>query len=165
MATRLCTTIPSSFAAFPTVVCLRHLRLPAVAGRGAAVAAAAAAPCRLAPPPWRAAPLGGRPPPPFSRVSTPARPPAGRVRMLAAPRKALPKHTVRVYCAGCRSLLYKYHKGGTGSLVKVYLERIAVDETAAPGVCGGCGVTVARPATIHGRPALKMVGGKVYVRG
>lgn len=85
--------------------------------------------------------------------------------MLAAPRKTLPKHTVRIYCAGCRSLLYKYHKGGTGSLFKVYLERIAVDETTEPGVCGGCGVTVARPATIHGRPALKMVGGKVYVRG
>ncbi|GAB0491435.1 hypothetical protein MMPV_002688 [Pyropia vietnamensis] len=84
--------------------------------------------------------------------------------MLAAPRKTLPKHTVRVYCAGCRALLYKYHKGGTGSLVKMYLERIAQDETAKPGVCG-CGVTVARPATIHGRPALKVVGGKVYVRG
>jgi len=84
--------------------------------------------------------------------------------MLAAPRKALPKRTVRVHCAACRAFLYKYHKGGTGALVKMYLERIAQDETTEAGVCGGCGAVVARPAVIHGRPALKLVGGKVVVK-
>lgn len=162
MATRLCSA-SSSFALYPAGGLLRRLQLPTSAGREAAAAAAASArpPLRRAPPLWRPAPLGG-PLPLLPRVSfptltdaaaAPAAPAAGRVRMLAAPRKTLPKHTVRVYCAGCRALLYKYHKGGTGSLVKMYLERIAQDETTELGMCA-CGVTVARPATIHGRPKL-----------
>jgi hypothetical protein len=45
---------------------------------------------------------------------------ARRVLMMGAPRKKLPDRTVQVHCAGCNTLLYKYAKGGKGSLVKCY---------------------------------------------
>jgi len=160
----------AAFAACPRGFALRAGGHPLSSLAGLSAARPAAAAARWPPP------LPRQPTPYYPGTAYPSRlfpaaapapaaaAAAGAVRMLAAPRKALPKRTVRVHCAACRAFLYKYHKGGTGALVKVYLERIAVDATPEAGVCGGCGAVVARPAVIHGRPALKMVGGKVVVK-
>ena len=34
------------------------------------------------------------------------------------------RRTIDIHCMKCQSLLYRYSKGGTGGLVKCYLERI-----------------------------------------
>jgi hypothetical protein len=53
-------------------------------------------------------------------------------------------------------------QGGTGNLVKCFIERIVEDTTGGELECPSCGVQFARRATIRGRPAHKMVGGKVF---
>ena len=63
---------------------------------------------------------------------------------MAAPRAKLPERSVLVQCAGCKAKLYKYKKGGKGSLVKCYKQRIVQDYTAEECVCPGCGVVFAR---------------------
>jgi len=83
--------------------------------------------------------------------------------------------TVTVRCNSCKEKLFRYKKknGTKSSLVKCYLERICEDPNnlleqveAAQALtdlkwnCPNCGVTFARNAVIHGRPALKLVGGK-----
>ena len=64
----------------------------------------------------------------------------------------------------------KKKNGLKSSLVKCYIERITEDPyqlleqdvAADDGLhCPACGSRFARPASIHGRPALKMAGGKV----
>ena len=82
--------------------------------------------------------------------------------MMAAPRSKLPTRRVGVYCGKCNTKLYKYAKGGKGSLVKCYVERIVEDFTEAPCTCPACGATFARETLVHGRPAFKIVGGKAY---
>jgi len=86
--------------------------------------------------------------------------------MLAAPRKKLPERRVTVLCNKCGQRLYRYAKGnGAGSqLVKVYLERIVEDYTDGQLSCPSCGTEFARPATIHGRPANKIISGKVKMK-
>ena len=85
-------------------------------------------------------------------------------RMLAAPRSRLPERSVDVMCK-CGTRLFKYKKGGNGSLVKCYVERIVTDfrteEDQASGElrCPSCGNQFARHALVHGRPAYKMIGG------
>jgi len=92
--------------------------------------------------------------------------------------------TVSVNCASCSTRLFRYKKknGTKSNLVKCYTERIFEDfsgilaaasdddETKAAGNgngevkewnCPRCGQRFARSALIHGRPALKMVGGKI----
>ena len=81
--------------------------------------------------------------------------------MMAAPRKKLPERSVDVLCAKCRTQLFKYKKGGSGSLVKCYVERIVEDFTNGDLHCPSCGGEFARESMIHGRPAYKMIGGKV----
>lgn len=95
--------------------------------------------------------------------------------MMAAPRKKLPDRTVvgllpgfestlhklllsplpalsvmmgekHVYCSNCRTCLYRYAKGGTGSLVKCYHERILEDYTKGDLKCPQCQTEFARPA-------------------
>ena len=70
--------------------------------------------------------------------------------MLAQPRKKLPKTTVKVRCTQCRTKLFTYAKGGTGSLVKCFEERILKDFTAGDLRCPSCGGEFARPAIIRG---------------
>eukprot|EP00622_Pseudochattonella_farcimen_P002292 FR737200.1.p1 GENE.FR737200.1~~FR737200.1.p1 ORF type:complete len:115 (+),score=6.89 FR737200.1:25-369(+) len=84
--------------------------------------------------------------------------------LLAQPRKKLPERSVNVYCASCKTQLYKYKKGGKGSLVKCYRERIVQDFTDGAPVCPGCNITFARETLVHGKPALKMIGGKVVMK-
>ena len=75
------------------------------------------------------------------------------------------RRTIRIHCAGCRTLLYRYRKGGTGALVKCFVERIVEDRTAGDLQCPGCGNAFARPIEIAGRPAHRMIGGKVFPQG
>lgn len=75
------------------------------------------------------------------------------------------RRTIAIHCAGCRTLLYRYRKGGTGGLVKCFVERIVEDRTAGDLRCHGCGQTFARLAELGGRPIHKIVGGKVFTRG
>ena len=46
--------------------------------------------------------------------------------------------TISIHCAKCNALLYKYHKGGRGGLVKCFLERIVEDRTEGDLKCPHC---------------------------
>eukprot|EP00903_Cladosiphon_okamuranus_P018905 g17388.t1 len=81
---------------------------------------------------------------------------------MAQPRKKLPQRSVDVFCQKCGTQLYKYKKGGKGSLVKCYKERIVEDFTDGKLECPNCGQLFARDTMVHGKPAFKMIGGKVY---
>jgi len=75
------------------------------------------------------------------------------------------RRTISIHCAGCRTLLYRYKKGGTGGLVKCFVERIVEDTTGGEMKCSNCGQEFARPMTISGRPAHKIIQGKVFTKG
>ena len=80
--------------------------------------------------------------------------------------KGTPEHrTIGIHCLKCRTLLYRYRKGGTGGLVKCFVERIASDRTAGDLRCPRCGVQFAREGEIAGRPIHKIIQGKVFTRG
>lgn len=83
---------------------------------------------------------------------------------MAKPNKKAPTKTVNIYCAKCRSQLYKYRKGGTGTLIKCFKERIVQDFTHESGICPSCNSTFSRETIIRGVPAFKMIGGKVQVK-
>lgn len=83
---------------------------------------------------------------------------------MARPNRKGPVTTIEIFCARCKSKLFKYRKGGKGALVKCFKERITEDHTAEPCRCPGCGAEFAREALIRGTPAYKIIGGKVYVR-
>ena len=84
-------------------------------------------------------------------------------------------YAVSVACQQCNELLFRYKKknGLKSNLIKCYVERIVADPHGlleAERVegrelqCPACQSGFARPALIHGRPALKMVGGKIRMR-
>ncbi len=73
--------------------------------------------------------------------------------------------TIRIYCADCGCLLYKYQKGGPGRLVKCFKDRIVKDFTAGDLRCPDCGQEFARETMVYRRPANKIIQGKVTVRG
>lgn len=75
------------------------------------------------------------------------------------------QRTISILCSGCGTLLYRYHKGGTGGLVKCFLERIAEDHTRGDMKCPRCGQEFARLRMIGGLPAHKIIQGKVFTRG
>ena len=77
-------------------------------------------------------------------------------------------------CSKCRSLLFKYKKknGTKSNLVKMYIERIYEDYynildnenvplTSELCVCPRCNNNFGRPATIKGRPAIKIIGNRL----
>jgi hypothetical protein len=76
-----------------------------------------------------------------------------------------PFRTISILCARCHALLYRYHKGGRGGLVKCVVERIVEDHTAGDLKCPDCQQEFARLRMIEGRPAHKIIQGKVYTRG
>jgi len=78
-------------------------------------------------------------------------------------RKAM-SHIIKVYCAQCRTLLYKYQKEGQGHLIKCYKERIVKDFTKGDLSCPRCQGLFAREAMIHGKPSHKIIQGKVFVK-
>ena len=83
---------------------------------------------------------------------------------MAKPRTKLPDKSVVISCAKCKNKLLKYRKGGTGSLVKCFIDRITKDYTEQAGICPQCQTEFARLTMIRGVPALKMIGGKVQVK-
>ena len=74
------------------------------------------------------------------------------------------KRTIRVYCAGCGQLLYKYRKSGPGQLAKCFVDKIVQDHTEGDLHCPGCGQAFARETMAYGRPANKIIQGKVTVK-
>lgn len=75
------------------------------------------------------------------------------------------RRTIDIHCLKCRALLYRYRKGGTGGLVKCFVERITEDRTSGNCRCPGCGQEFARVRMISGKPAHKIIQGKVFTRG
>lgn len=75
------------------------------------------------------------------------------------------RRTIAIHCAKCRLLLYRYKKGGSGGLVKCFVERIVEDRTEGDLCCHGCGQPFARAAMMSGKPAHKIIQGKVFTRG
>ena len=73
-------------------------------------------------------------------------------------------HVIKIYCAQCRTLLYKYQKEGSGHLVKCFQDRIVKDFTKGDLRCPNCQGLFAREAMIHGKPAHKIIQGKVFVK-
>lgn len=74
-------------------------------------------------------------------------------------------YTIDIRCTKCQVLLYKYRKEGPGSLVKCYVSGILEDNTAGDLKCPNCKTDFARIAMYHGRPAHKIIQGKVLVIG
>ena len=74
-------------------------------------------------------------------------------------------YTIEVKCSKCKALLYRYRKEGAGSLVKCYVSGILDDNTNGDLKCPICGTEFARNAMYHGRPAHKIIQGKVLVVG
>ncbi len=83
---------------------------------------------------------------------------------MAKPNKKGPTKTIDIFCSGCKTQLYKYRKGGKGSLVKCFKERIVKDFTLTEGECPKCAQIFARNSLVRGSPALKIIGGKVTFR-
>lgn len=83
---------------------------------------------------------------------------------MSRPNKKLPTRTVKIQCNGCKTLLYLYHKGGKGPLVKCFVERIAKNHTEAPGICPGCHIQFARQTLVRGIPAFKIIGNKAVIK-
>ncbi|WP_432471001.1 hypothetical protein [Amphritea sp. HPY] len=83
---------------------------------------------------------------------------------MAKPNRKGPQTRVDIYCARCRTQLFRYRKGGKGALVKCFVERIVKDYTVTPCICPGCGAEFARQTLIRGVPAYKIIGGKVVMK-
>ena len=82
------------------------------------------------------------------------------------PRKEkVDRRTISIHCSKCRTLLYKYRKGGRGGLVKCIVDQIAGDFTGGDLHCHECGQQFARPMNLPGQPAHKIIQGKVYTKG
>ena len=81
--------------------------------------------------------------------------------------------TVSVNCQTCRTKLFRYKKknGTKSNLVKCYIERISEDSVGLLEAhkdnddehwyCPNCQTKFGRDSMIHGRPAIKMIGGKI----
>ena len=77
----------------------------------------------------------------------------------------MPRQILRildVYCRSCSFLLLNYRKGGKGHLIKCHLHKIVKDYTSGGGFCPNCGAQWGRAAIIKNRPALKIIGERVF---
>ncbi|NMP17607.1 MULTISPECIES: hypothetical protein [unclassified Thalassotalea] len=83
---------------------------------------------------------------------------------MAKPNKKLPSKSVDILCNKCKTLLYKYKKGGKGGLVKCFKERIVDDHTQEPGICPNCHTQFARDTLVRGTPAFKIIGNKAICK-
>ena len=83
---------------------------------------------------------------------------------MAKPNSKLPEKTVEVICSGCKTKLFKYHKGGKGALIKCFKQRIAEDYTHSACTCPGCGAIFARETMVRGTPAFKIIGNKAVAK-
>ena len=73
--------------------------------------------------------------------------------------------SIDILCSACLCKLYKYRKGGRGSLVKCLPERILADYTKGDLRCPDCGQEFAREVGMGGRTVFKIIGGKENVKG
>ena len=80
-------------------------------------------------------------------------------------KKKIKEFVIKIICANCGTLLYRYKKEGPGSLVKCYVESILKDCTKGNLKCPKCNQQFARLAKYHNRPAHKIIQGKVVVKG
>lgn len=80
---------------------------------------------------------------------------------MAKPNKKLPEKSVDIRCSSCKAMLFKYKKGGKGSLIKCFKERIVKDYTEIACTCPNCQSVFAREALVRGTPAYKIIGNKV----
>jgi len=83
---------------------------------------------------------------------------------MSKPNAKAPAKTVNIYCKLCQQQLFKYKKGGKGSLVKCFKERITKDYTSVSCTCPKCENIFAREMLIRGTPAYKIIGGKVWFK-
>jgi len=83
---------------------------------------------------------------------------------MAKPNSKLPAQCIDIQCAKCRHPLYRYAKGGKGSLVKCFIERIVEDHTRQTATCPECQQVFGREAMIRGVPAIKIIAAKVRTR-
>lgn len=83
---------------------------------------------------------------------------------MAKPNAKGPTTTVDVICSACNAKLFKYSKGGKGSLVKCFKERIVTDFTQESCHCPQCQTEFARDTLIRGTPAYKIIGGKARMK-
>ncbi|WP_293750628.1 hypothetical protein [uncultured Paraglaciecola sp.] len=83
---------------------------------------------------------------------------------MAKPNKKVPESSVDIYCNGCKTQLFKYRKGGKGSLIKCFKQRITKDFTLVPCSCPKCKTIFARDTLVRGVPAFKMIGTKVFTK-
>lgn len=60
--------------------------------------------------------------------------------------------------------MFKYHKAKPGHLVKCFRDRIKEDYTNGDLKCPHCGEQFARERMINGKPAYKIVQGKVFMK-
>jgi len=74
-------------------------------------------------------------------------------------------YNIKIYCSECDAQLYYYQKDKKGHLLKCYKDRILKDYTKGDLKCHACGQLFARETMIHGRPANKIIQGKVYHKG
>jgi len=72
---------------------------------------------------------------------------------------------IKIHCAQCLTFLFKYEKEGPGSLVKCFTSNISEDTTKGDGACPSCGTQFARDGKIGNRPILKIIQGRVNVKG
>jgi len=72
-------------------------------------------------------------------------------------------YNIDVACAACHRFLFRYAKEGPGHLVKCFTSNITDDQ--ANGLQCRCGQIYAREVSIGGRPARKIIQGKIIVRG
>ena len=82
-----------------------------------------------------------------------------------ARKEKIDRRTIAIHCAKCRTLLYRYRKGGRGGLVKCIVDRIAEDHTEGDLHCPSCGQQFAREMNLLGQSAHKIIQGKVYTKG
>lgn len=74
-------------------------------------------------------------------------------------------NVIVVCCSKCKQRLYRYQKDWGEKLVKCYVDMITKDYTNGDLKCPQCGQEFARHATIHNKPAHKIIQGKVFIRG
>lgn len=79
---------------------------------------------------------------------------------MAKPNKKGPVKTVDVLCCRCKTLLFKYRKGGKGALVKCFKERISKDFTHQACTCPECNTVFARETLVRGRRHIKLLAVK-----
>ncbi len=84
---------------------------------------------------------------------------------MAKPNKKQPTKTVQIFCAKCKTQLFKYRKGGKGALVKCFKERIVEDFTTGAIAYALSVVSNSQEMPwLKSTPAYKFIGGKVTMK-